>query len=100
MCLVVLSSCYYKGFSLFSNAIYRERFNKKRQAISIIDVITQSQRLMHGHKWEYFCLQLSFIGWYLLVIMTCGIALIWVYPYIQTTNALYYRNLVKTMNEP
>ena len=55
---------------------------------------------MHGHKWEYFCLQLSFIGWYLLVIMTCGIALIWVYPYIQTINALYYRNLVKTMNEP
>lgn len=32
---------------------------------------------MHGHKWEYFCLQLSFIGWYLLVIMTCGIALIY-----------------------
>lgn len=29
-------------------------------------VIEKSTKLMNGNKWRFFCLQLSFIGWYLL----------------------------------
>lgn len=55
--------------------------------------INESRRLMNGHKWELFVLDLSFIGWYFVVILTLGIANLWVLPYVQTTKANFYRNL-------
>lgn len=32
-----------------------------------LDAISESKRMMKGRKWKYFVLQLSFIGWYLLI---------------------------------
>ncbi|WP_076460422.1 DUF975 family protein [Limosilactobacillus caccae] len=63
------------------------------QQISANEAITESRKLMDGHKAEYFILQLSFLGWVLLGILTIGIANLWVFPYIYTTNANYYRQL-------
>ena len=34
----------------------------------------KSMKIMEGHKWDYFILQLSFIPWHLLSIVTFGIA--------------------------
>lgn len=64
------------------------------QSVAATEAITKSRQIMDGHKWEYFVLQLSFIGWILLGCIPCGIGLLWVTPYIRTTNAEYYRNLV------
>ena len=58
------------------------------------DAQKESMELMEGHKWEYFVLCLSFIPWYLLCIITLGIASIYVSPYIQTTLAEYHVRLV------
>ena len=58
------------------------------------DAQKESMELMEGHKWEYFVLGLSFIPWYLLCIVTLGIASIYVSPYIQTTLAEYHMRLV------
>lgn len=55
--------------------------------------IAASRQLMVGHKGEYFLLQLSFIGWALVATLTFGIGFLWLAPYIQATNAAYYRNL-------
>lgn len=62
-------------------------------SLNYLDYITLSRELMNGHKFEMFVLQLSFIGWWLLVAVTAGIAAIWVYPYYQTTMSAYYKNL-------
>lgn len=35
--------------------------------------INESKRMMNGNKWKYFCLNLSFIGWYLLAGIPEGI---------------------------
>ena len=40
-------------------------------------------------------LYLSFIGWFLVGIMTCGIGMLWVYPYVVTAVAHFYED-VKT----
>ena len=40
--------------------------------------------LTDGCKWDLFVLELSFIGWWLLVGLTAGIAFIYVWPYYQT----------------
>ena len=46
---------------------------------------------MHGNKWETFVLDLSFIGWYLLSMLTVGIlSIFYVNPYIESTNAELY----------
>lgn len=63
--------------------------------VQATEAITKSKQLMDGHKWEFFVLQLSFLGWAILCIFTCGIGFLWLRPYMQTTNALYYRQLAK-----
>ena len=61
--------------------------------MSPLEAINESKRMMDGHKWEYFVLSLSFILWYLLCYVTCGIAMIYVVPYMQTTLVLFYLNI-------
>lgn len=53
----------------------------------------ESSAMMQGHKWQYFCLQLSFIGWHLVSLMTCGVGALWVSPYIQASKANFYEQL-------
>jgi uncharacterized membrane protein len=57
------------------------------------DVINRSKEMMQGQKWKYFLLHLSFIGWYLLCILTLGIGLLWLMPYIYATQASFYEDL-------
>lgn len=51
-----------------------------------------SNRMTSGYKGELFMLELSFLGWYILVGLTFGLVGIYVLPYVQTTRALYYEN--------
>lgn len=52
-----------------------------------------SKEITKGHKMEIFVLELSFIGWMLLSVITCGIALIYVIPYMETTMANFYQTI-------
>lgn len=63
---------------------------KDNPELSFNAAIERSMAMMEGHKWEYFCLILTFIGWILLVIITAGIASLWVTPYVNATFANYY----------
>ncbi|MDO4293936.1 MAG: DUF975 family protein [Eubacteriales bacterium] len=60
---------------------------------SIRECVNESKMMMSGRLWEYFVLQLSFILWYLLSAVTCGIASLYVMPYVTITNAGYYLSL-------
>ena len=64
-------------------------------SLSWVEAMRTSRQMMDGHKWELLWLTLSFIGWILLAIVTCGIGLLWVYPYMNTTFAHYYEDLKK-----
>ena len=66
--------------------------------MDIMTSIKESQRMMNGHKMEYFILDLSFILWILLVTVTFGIASLWVSPYMQITMVNYY-NTLKNPNQ-
>ena len=53
--------------------------------------ITLSRKMMNGHKWDAFVLDLSFLGWVLLSVLTLGIlSLFYVSPYINATDAELY----------
>lgn len=65
------------------------------------DAFAISKRMMDGEKWNTFVLNLSFLGWALLDLFTCGIlGLFFVTPYIHATcTELYAYNKVKAYNE-
>ena len=58
--------------------------------LKIMDAIRESKRLMKGSKWRLFCLQMSFFGWSLLAVLSCGIGNFWLIPYIRTAEAVFY----------
>ena len=56
------------------------------------EVFALTKKMMTGYKWEAFVLQLSFFGWYLLSILTCGLlAIFYVEPYRAYTMAAFYK---------
>ena len=57
------------------------------------ECIKESQRIMQGHKWDYFCLLLSYFGWIFLSVLTCGILFIWVLPRINQASYLFYLDI-------
>lgn len=58
--------------------------------LSASQALQASADLMNGYKWKLFCLQLSFIGWQLLVIFTLLIGYLWLSPYMMLSNAHFY----------
>lgn len=58
--------------------------------LSYNKAIERSMAMMDGYKMRYFKLLLSFIGWFLLNLITCGISTFWVTPYMQTAFAHFY----------
>lgn len=52
-----------------------------------------SDKMTMGHKAEIFVLELSFIGWYLLGALCCGVGVMFVNPYHDSTMAELYMQL-------
>lgn len=57
-----------------------------------------SMQMMKGNKWRLFCLHFSFIGWLLLSVLTLGILMLWIAPYIQSAEAAFYQSLLPEEN--
>lgn len=59
--------------------------------LSSKEAFAVSKQMMTGNKWDAFVLDLSFLGWVILSIFTCGIlSIFWVNPYIYMTDAELY----------
>lgn len=52
-----------------------------------------SREMMRGQKWNLFVLDLTFIGWILLSIITLGVGMLVVQPYMLTARAAFYNDL-------
>ncbi|MCL2404745.1 MAG: DUF975 family protein [Defluviitaleaceae bacterium] len=58
------------------------------------DALKLSMRMTNGHKMDLFIMHLSFIGWGLLSLLTCGIlSIVFTGPYMQATSAGYFVEL-------
>ncbi|HSZ72217.1 MAG TPA: DUF975 family protein [Cytophagaceae bacterium] len=74
----------------YSQTFYLLARNPDMTAIQAID---KSKEMMNGHKARYFWLSFSFIGWFLLSLLTCGIGLLWAVPYYQVTLTKFHEDL-------
>lgn len=61
--------------------------------LSTREAMKVSRNMMRGYKWDLFLLDLSFIGWILLSIISLGIGSIFMVPYKETACALFYDDL-------
>lgn len=57
---------------------------------SAIECIKESARIMKGYKFDYFVLELSFIGWSILCVLSFGIGFLWLVPYFEITLTNFY----------
>ena len=68
---------------------------KDNPELSPNEVITKSRKMMDGNKMDVFIFDLSYIGWYLLGIVTFGLVnVFWTSPYHQNANGVIYRRLI------
>ena len=65
-----------------------------------IDIVNTSGKYMVGNRWKAFVLDLSFVGWYLLVGITFGLILLWLMPYMLVTRILFYEEISGKNEEP
>lgn len=63
--------------------------------IPIRTALTISKKITQGYKADLFVMHVSFIGWQLLGFVTCGIANLWITPYITMTQVNAYHALMK-----
>ena len=57
------------------------------------EAIDRSRAMMRGHKFDLFWLLLSFIGWFILCMLTLGIGFFWLIPYTYTSVAGFYKDV-------
>ncbi len=75
--------------------IYKDQSNSVPTGnISSLDCITESKNLMNGHKWRLFILDISFLGWDILAVLSLGIGFIWLMPYRNATKVAFYEDLI------
>jgi len=80
-----------KSFS-YSQAVYlyRDDLRAGRDIQTANHYISESQKLMYGFKGQFFIMFLSLIGWYILTLLTFGLANIFVLPYTLAISAEFY----------
>lgn len=71
-------------------AAYRYRFAVynlcENPEIGVMEALSMSKAQTAGYKWQLFVVDLSFIGWLLLSVLTLDILMIWLAPYYRQTD--------------
>ena len=82
--LLLLALPIYKGYEYY----LVDYILSEDPHIGYKDAISQSKMMMNGYKGATFVFQLSFIGWHLLNVFTCGLlGIFWTNPYIYASEA-------------
>ena len=66
----------------------------EREDLDARGCLDESQRLMNGNKMQLFLLDFSFVGWYILGLLCCGIGVYFVEPYHHAARAEFYNAIV------
>lgn len=67
-------------------------------SISAWDSLKKTRQMVYGHKKRYLYLQLSFLGYLFLDLLTLGLGILWIEPYMTQTTALFYLDIKDELN--
>ena len=98
-CTLPFDICYFllrsgKGFDAITMAILCIVLMVIGMCI-YMELMKLSFRIMKGHKWELFCLQMSFLPLGFLCLLSFGIGTLWLVPYMNMTQTLYFLDLMQ-----
>lgn len=79
----------------FSQAVYILIEDEDK---SITDCLRESHRLMKENMWDYILLNINFISYILLSVITLGVYLFWAIPIINVSTASFYLYLKEADN--
>ena len=85
---------------LYFTFILSSYFLMDNPQMSAKDALIQSYRHMKGNKFRLLLQQLSFIGLYLLGLLTLGIAYLWITPYRDQAVTVFYETLTGFKQAP
>ncbi len=63
----------------------------------VSQILSGSVSMMRGNKFRYFYMILSFLGYWLLIMLSFGIAMLWVIPYQTMTTVEFYYDLKESV---
>ena len=63
--------------------------------IGIIEAVKRTMTVIKGNRVAYYALIFTFIGWYMLSILTLGMLIIWVLPYMSVAISNFYLSIIK-----
>ncbi len=69
------------------------------EELSVLEAFKTALKLIKTHKGRFFYMQLSFIGMYALVLLTFGLGLLWVQPYVMQTTTVFYLDVKGELDE-
>ena len=58
-----------------------------------VQALRESRKMMTGNKGRFLYLELSFMGYMFLGLLSCGIGYLWITPYMTMTQTNFYRNI-------
>ena len=61
--------------------------------LTATEALDRSKEMMDGEKMNLFVLWLSFLGWFILGLVTLGIGFIWIIPYYNAAKTAFYEDL-------
>ena len=69
-------------------------------SMTTMEALRQSYQLMNGNKGRLFYINLSFLGWAILGVLSCYIGMLWIAPYMTQTSISFYRDVTGELDTP
>ena len=97
MLVYSLASILYLVVTVMLSLIYAQVFYLLHDFpdYSVKQLLAMSRRLMKGSKGRFFYLSVSFVPLMLLGLLSCGIAFLWLVPYMNATCTEFFLDLIK-----
>lgn len=101
MLLYCLSMIVYLVAAVVISIIYSQAFFLLHDFpnYSARELLAMSRKMMKGSMGRYFYLLVSFIPLTLLGLLSCGIGLLWIVPYMSATQAEFFLDLIRTKQQ-
>ena len=81
------------GIVIYYNYAMAPFLLEERKNISVSEAFHMSKEKMKGHRWDFFCLRMSFLLWKVIGVLTLGIAFFWVNPYYALTETVFFNEV-------
>lgn len=69
------------------------------ESMTVLEALKASHAFMKGNKGRLFYISLSFLGWEILGLLTCGLGYLWLTPYITQTGVEFYRDVTGELDK-